>query len=253
MVRILSWNINGIRAAHRNGIVPFLKKECFDIVLFQEVKAGKMQIPEEFHHMGYHIDVCEAGKKGYSGVMAMTSQKPVSISHGIGFSEADGEGRSQIIEFGSYFLVNAYFPNSQRGLLRLDYKIEFDEKFLDFCNGLRKKKPLVICGDFNVAHQEIDIARPRDNRNNAGFTDRERNWMTRFLNAGYVDTFRLFTKEGGHYTWWSYRFDARSRNIGWRIDYFIVSDDIRTRVENSWIVDYANISDHAPVALDLHI
>lgn len=250
-VRLSSWNVNGIRAAYDKGLRDFIVSEDFDIVLIQEIKAEKNQIPEGLCEAGYGKDVHSAVKKGYSGVMAFYKEEPVSISHGIGHKTADSEGRVQVLEYRDFFLVNTYFPNSQRGLSRLDYKLDFDNEFLKFCEDLRRKKGVIVCGDFNVAHEDLDIARPNDNRNNAGFTQQERDWMTQFLDAGYIDTFRMFDKDGGNYTWWTYRFNARSRNIGWRMDYFVVSEELRNNVKSAGILSEVFGSDHAPVYLDL--
>ncbi|SMD30483.1 exodeoxyribonuclease III [Picrophilus oshimae] len=248
-MKILSWNVNGIRAAVKNGILNFINEENPEIVLLQEIKSGKNDLPEELHHMGYKIFINPAEKKGYSGTMALSKVEPLDYSSGIGIKDYDSEGRVQILKYDNFYIINTYFPNSQHGLTRLDYKIDFDNKFLEFCEKLRKEKPLIITGDFNVAHEEIDIARPKDNENNAGFTIQERNWMTEFLNHGYIDTYRYFHKEPGHYSWWSYRFNARAKNIGWRIDYFIVTDDFIKNVKDSIILENVKGSDHAPLEL----
>lgn len=251
--KLVSWNVNGIRAASRNGLVDFVRSSDHDVIMFQEVKAMATQIPEELHHSGYYMNVFPAERAGYSGVMAMFREKPISTRKGMGSSKFDPEGRVQVLEYDNLFLVNAYFPNSQRGLTRLDEKLEFNSLFLEFCQGLRKEKPLVICGDFNVAHTDIDIARPNDNRKNAGFTQEERDWMTSFLSAGYFDTFRMFNSEGGNYTWWTYRFNARERNVGWRIDYFVVSSELEKKVREAGILPDVKGSDHAPIYVDLDI
>ena len=248
-MKILSWNVNGIRAAVKNGVLNFIKSEDPEIILFQEIKSGKNDLPEELHHMGYKIFVNPAEKKGYSGTMALSKVDPVDYSTGIGIKDYDSEGRVQLLKYNDFYIINTYFPNSQHGLTRLDYKLDFDEKFLEFCEKLRLEKPLIITGDFNVAHEEIDIARPKDNENNAGFTIQERNWMTEFLNHGYIDTYRYFHKEPGHYSWWSYRFNARAKNIGWRIDYFIVTQDFIKNVKDSIILENVTGSDHAPLEL----
>lgn len=248
---LISWNVNGIRAATKNGFLDFLKSESSDIIALQEIKADNLQIPEELHHLGYYLNVYPAEKKGYSGTLVMSKEKPISVAKGIGSESYDAEGRVITLEFDKFYFVNAYFPNSQHGLTRLDFKIDFDRSFMEYCETLRKKKPLVICGDFNVAHTEIDIARPKDNEQNAGFTKEEREWMTEFLSNGYIDTFRKFTSEGGHYSWWSYRFNARQKNIGWRIDYFVTSNELDKNVKNSEILEEVKGSDHAPIKLGL--
>ena len=178
-------------------------------------------MPLEITSLGYTAFVNPAVKKGYSGTMTLTRNKPVSARMGIGNREFDDEGRVLSIETEKFWLINAYFPNSQRDLKRLDYKLQFDSEFTGYCLELEKQKPLIICGDFNVAHEDIDIARPDDNRNNAGFTEQERNWMTQFLASGFVDTFRMFNSDPGNYSWWTYRFNARERNIGWRIHWIL--------------------------------
>ncbi|AKA48456.1 exodeoxyribonuclease III [uncultured archaeon] len=250
-VRFASWNVNGIRAASKNGLVEFIEKYEFDAIMLQEIKADKKQVPEELHHYGYYVEVFPSRKKGYSGTMCMFKDKAVSVKNGIGDRDFDSEGRVQVLEYDGYFLVNSYFPNSQRGLTRLGYKLQFNDLFLEFCDDLRKEKPVIICGDFNVAHEDRDIARPNDNRKNAGFTEEERTWMTKFLDSGYLDTFRMFSDEGGQYTWWTYRFNARERNIGWRIDYFIVSEELKNKVKGAGILQEVSGSDHAPVFMEL--
>ncbi len=250
-MKILSWNVNGLRAAVKNGIIPFLEKEDPDIILFQEVKVDKLNIPEELHHLNYKIYLNSADKKGYSGTMALSRTDPDEYMEGIGDKTYDSEGRVQLLKYNDFYLINAYFPNSQHGLPRLDFKLDFNKKILDFMEKLRKEKPLIITGDFNVAHEEIDIARPKDNERNAGFTIEERNSMTEMLNRGYIDTYRYFHKEPDHYSWWSYRFNARDKNIGWRIDYFIVTDDFINNVKDSLILENIKGSDHAPLELIL--
>lgn len=253
MMKLMSWNINGIRAACRNGIPEVLEKENCDAVMLQEVKAQKSQIPDDLLNMKYNIHVNSAERKGYSGTMAMVKKESVKITEGTGHSIADSEGRVQTLEYPEFYLVNCYFPNSQRELTRLDLKIEFDRMIHSYCNRLRKEKPVVICGDFNVAHTELDIARPDENRNNAGFTDREREWMDEFLNDSYVDTFRMFHTGNGNYSWWSYRAGVREKNIGWRIDYFIVSSELESSVRDAYILSHIRGSDHAPVILELDL
>jgi exodeoxyribonuclease-3 len=250
-VKILSWNVNGLRSVLNKGLREMVASRVYDAVLLQEVRVDF--VPVELNGLGYYAYLNSAKKKGYSGVLSLVNQSPVSVRNGLGDPKFDSEGRILTLELPSVFLVNAYFLNSQRGLVRLSQKLEFDESLLRFVEGLRRKKPVVICGDFNVAHQEIDIARPKDNVKNPGFTPEERSWMTEFLKAGYVDTYRMFVKEGGHYSWWSYRFGARKKNIGWRIDYCVVSKEIQDRVTGSSILEDVYGSDHAPVALDLDL
>jgi exodeoxyribonuclease-3 len=245
----LSWNVNGLRSALSKGLLYVVRSADYDAVLLQEIKADT--VPLELSTLGYECFIYPASRRGYSGTLSLVKLKPLSVSMGIGVREFDEEGRVITLEYPEFYLVNAYFPNAQRGLTRLEYKLRFNSKFEEYAQSLRKRKPLVICGDFNVAHTELDIARPKDNVHNAGFTKEERDWMTRFLSLGYLDTFRLFVKEGGHYTWWTYRFNAREKNIGWRIDYFVVSEELRSRVVNAGILGSLRGSDHAPVFLEL--
>ncbi|MCY0851478.1 MAG: exodeoxyribonuclease III [Thermoplasma acidophilum] len=249
LYKFLSWNVNGLRAAVKNGAVSVFKEGDYFGIALQETKADSTSVPEEMYHLGYYLYNNPAKKKGYSGTMSLVKEKPIDVSYGF----ENDEGRILNLEFDKFYFINVYFPNAQHGLTRLDMKLDFDEKFLEYSNELRKKKPLIICGDFNVAHEEIDIARPKDNENNAGFTKEERGWMTKFLDSGYVDTYRIFVKDGGHYSWWSYRFNARAKNIGWRIDYFVVSDDIKDKVKKAEILETVTGSDHAPVTLEVDL
>lgn len=249
-MRLISWNVNGIRAAHRKGLLDFMEERSPDIFCFQETKGGPGDIPAELRHVdGYDSYWYPAQRKGYSGVVTYSRIKPLNVMYGIGDEAFDSEGRVLSMEFEDFYLINAYFPNAQHGLLRLDFKVEFDEKFLEYCEGLRERKPLIICGDFNVAHKEIDIARPKENEGNPGFTKEEREWMTKFLSHGYIDTFRYLHPDEVKYTWWSYRTRARERNIGWRIDYFIVSEELRERIKEANILDDVMGSDHCPIEL----
>ncbi|MGB9734300.1 MAG: exodeoxyribonuclease III [Conexivisphaera sp.] len=248
-MRIASWNVNGIRSATRKGLPEFLRMG-YDVVLLQEVKSDSVPL-DLYSETGYEAYLNPSKRRGYSGTLTLTAVKPLSVSFGIGDPKFDDEGRVITMELDEYYVINAYFPNAQRGLTRLDYKLEFNREFEEFAQGLRRRKPLVIGGDFNVAHTELDIARPKDNVNNAGFTQAERDWMTHFLGLGYVDTFRMFYSDGGHYTWWSYRFNARSKNIGWRIDYLIVSEELRRRVKGAGILKDVVGSDHVPVWVEI--
>ncbi len=251
---LMSWNVNGIRAVYRNGFLKFLEEYKPDILSLQEIKADKKSVPPPVKNYPSYIKYWNpAMRKGYAGTALFTKIKPKDVRFGIGNEKFDGEGRVITANFDKFYLVNVYFPNAQHGLTRLDFKLEFDEEFHKYVNSLRKEKPVVICGDFNVAHKEIDLANPKQNVKNAGFTPEERAWMDRFIADGWVDTFRMFVKEGGHYTWWTYRFNARARNIGWRVDYFIVSEDIRDRVKKSWILKEVYGSDHAPIGLIIDI
>jgi exodeoxyribonuclease-3 len=217
--------------------------------MFQEIKADA--VPPELKETKYEAIIYPAKKKGYSGLMILARIKPKNIIYGIGIPEYDNEARVLSIELDEFYVVNTYFPNSQHGLARLDFKLDFDNKFSIFINKLRQKKEVIVCGDFNVAHTEIDIARPKDNINNAGFTIQERQKMTELLDMGYIDTFRMFTKDPGYYTWWTYRTNAREKNIGWRIDYFIVSKGLKSKVKSAEILNSVKGSDHAPITLDI--
>ncbi len=243
-MKILSWNVNGLKSAINKGLLELINSKMYDVIMLQEVKTDT--IPLGFDQ-SYETYLNASKRKGYSGTLTLTKVKTLSVSYGIGDTKFDSEGRVIVTEFNEFYVINVYFPNAQHGLTRLDYKLEFNTKFENFVQKLRETKPVVIGGDFNVAHEEIDIARPKDNINNAGFTEQERKWMTHFLSLGYVDTFRMFVKEGGHYSWWSYRFHAREKNIGWRIDYIIVSDELKSRVKEAGILEKIKGSDHAPV------
>ncbi len=233
------------------GLLGFLKKENADFVCLQEVKSDPSFI--DFAKLGYRMAYFPARKKGYSGVLTLYKQEPLSIAKGIGKTKFDDEGRVLTLEYSKFYLVNAYFPHTQRGLLRLPFKLAFNKAFETFCRGLRKKKSVVIAGDINVAHREVDLRNPKQNKNNAGFTPVEREWFDGFLKSGYVDTFREFVSSGGKYTWWPYRNNCRERNIGWRIDYFLVTQDLRKKLVNSQILKDVRGSDHCPVSLEIKL
>ncbi len=248
-MKILSWNLNGLKSAMQKGLMDIISSAEYDILAFQEIKNDGRNLPLEITMSGYNITVNPAVKAGYSGTMTMSKFKPVSVSTELSMDE----GRVLNVEMENFYFLNCYFPNSRRDLSRLDLKMDFNNRFMEYCLELDKKKPLIICGDFNVAHEEIDIARPADNHNSAGFTDSERQWFSRFLDSGFVDTFRIFHKEGGMYSWWSYMNRARERNIGWRIDYFVVSRRIRERVRSSEVLGDITGSDHAPIFLEIDL
>ena len=250
-MKLISWNVNGLRAAIKNGFVPFVKSASPDILAIQETKISEDQVPPDLGDLGYSIYVNSAVKKGYSGTMVFSRVPVISTLRGIGDPAYDSEGRVLGLELEDFYFLNIYFPNSQHGLLRLDYKLSFNSAFHRFCNSLQEEKPVLITGDFNVAHKEIDIANPKGNERNAGFTIEERNWMSEFLNDGYVDTFRMFNSEAGQYSWWSYMYNARAKNIGWRIDYFIASESLKHSVKDSSILKDIMGSDHAPVQVIL--
>lgn len=249
--RFLSWNVNGLRAAAEKGFAEIVAELAPDILALQEVKATPEQLPQSVRNIdGYTAYWAPAEKKGYAGVGVYVRREPLAVRYGLGIAEHDAEGRVLTLEYPDFFLVNAYFPNARHGLTRLDYKLRFNRDFLTYVQGVAAKKAVVVCGDFNVAHREIDLANPKQNEQNAGFSPEERAWMDAFLAAGFVDTFRLFHPEGEQYSWWSYRFNARARNIGWRIDYFCVDQKNAGRVKGAAILGTVMGSDHCPVALD---
>lgn len=251
-LRLVSWNLNGLRAVFKKGLIDFIKNINADIISFQEIKVNQTELPVEIYSLDYNVYLNSAIKKGYSGTLILSKSKPLKLKNGINNEKFDNEGRVQTLEFNNFYYINSYFPNSQPDLKRLDYKLEFDKLFLDYTETLRKNKSLIISGDFNVAHTELDIARPKENEHNAGFTKEERAWMSEFLGKGYIDTFRIFTKDGGHYSWWSYRFNARAKNIGWRIDYYIVASELLKNVKSSTILEQVTGSDHAPIMLEIN-
>jgi len=249
-MKLISWNVNGLRACVGKNFMEDFEKLNADIFCLQETKLQEGQITLDLP--GYHQYWNYAEKKGYSGTAVFTRKEPLSVAYGIGVEEHDHEGRVITLEFEDYYLVTVYTPNSQEGLKRLDYRMQWEDDFLAYIQSLDKKKPVIYCGDLNVAHQEIDLKNPKTNRKNAGFTDEERAKMTTVLSSGFVDTFRYFYPDAeGVYSWWSYRFRAREKNAGWRIDYFIVSERLKDRLENASIHTEIFGSDHCPVELDL--
>jgi exodeoxyribonuclease III len=256
-MKILSWNVNGIRAVGKNGFFEWLDKESPDVICLQETKAHPDQLEDSYlAPFGYQSIFHSAKKPGYSGVATYfkvnTRQRPVDFREGIGVDSIDDEGRVLVSEFKDFFLINAYFPNSQREHTRLGYKLDFCKTIMQFCEKLLKTgKGVVLCGDYNIAHQEIDLRNPQSNKNNAGFLPQEREWMGQFLSRGWIDTFRHFCKEDGHYSWWSYRPGVRERNIGWRIDYHCVNTQFLPAVKRAWIMPEVLGSDHCPVAIEL--
>jgi exodeoxyribonuclease-3 len=250
-MKLLSWNVNGLRAALRKNFLDFLAAEAPDVIALQETKCTAEDVPTEWQ--GYQPFWHSAEKKGYSGTGLLTKTPPLSVSRGIGVPEHDKEGRVITLEFEAFILVNVYVPNSQRELARLGYRQEWDRAFVGYLSGLQARKPLVCCGDLNVAHQARDLARPKDNVRTHGFTVEERAGFDAFLNAGLIDTFREFVQEGGHYTWWSQMNRARERNIGWRIDYFLASAALQPALRRAWILPEVAGSDHCPVGLELAV
>lgn len=250
MTKFISWNVNGLRACNGKGFSEAFKALDADFFCLQETKMQAGQLDLQFE--GYKSYWSYADKKGYSGTAIYTRHEPLAVSYGLGIDEHDHEGRVITLEMPEYFVVTAYVPNSQDGLRRLDYRMKWDKDFRNYLMELRKKKPVIACGDFNVAHQEIDLKNPKSNRRNAGFTDEEREQFTHLLNAGFTDTFRFFhPDETGIYSWWSYRFKAREKNAGWRIDYFIVSDDLNDQLADAKIHTEIFGSDHCPVEVVL--
>src|SRR5262245_17910898 len=250
-MKLISWNVNGIRAVLKKGFLDFLTTEKPDAICLQETKAAPEDVAETIWPRGYHAFWNAAEKKGYSGVLTLTKHEPISVTRGIAIVDHDREGRVLTTELEEFFLVNVYVPNSKRELTRLPYRQTWDRDFLGYLKGLEKKKPVIFCGDLNVAHTEIDLARPKDNVKNHGFTPEERAGFTAFMQAGFIDTFREFEKGAGHYTWWSQMGGARSRNIGWRIDYFIASQSLLPQLKAATIYKDVIGSDHCPIGLEL--
>ncbi|AUZ28569.1 exodeoxyribonuclease III [Bacillus cabrialesii] len=252
-MKLISWNVNGLRAVMRKmDFLAYLKEEDADIICLQETKIQDGQV--DLQPDGYHVYWNYAVKKGYSGTAVFSKQEPLRVMYGIGIDEHDQEGRVITLEFENMFVMTVYTPNSKRGLERIDYRMQWEEALLGFIIELDKKKPVVLCGDLNVAHQEIDLKNPKANRKNAGFSDQERGAFTRFLEAGFVDSFRhVYPDLEGAYSWWSYRAGARDRNIGWRIDYFIVSERLKEQIEDAGISADVMGSDHCPVELMINI
>ncbi|MCI7735782.1 MAG: exodeoxyribonuclease III [Clostridiales bacterium] len=251
-MKLISWNVNGLRACLGKGFMDYFTAESADFFCLQETKMqpGQAQVPAE----GYHEFFNSAEKKGYSGTAIFAKQEPLSVSYGMGSELHDHEGRLITLEYDRFYLVTVYTPNSQRELTRLMYRLCWEEDFRLYLKRLDEKKPVIVCGDMNVAHKEIDLKNPKTNTGNAGFTPQEREAMTRLLDSGFVDTFRLLHPDAtGAYSWWSYMFNARANNAGWRIDYFLVSERIRNRVREARIDAHVMGSDHCPVVLDIDL
>jgi exodeoxyribonuclease-3 len=250
----MTWNVNGIRAAQKGGFLKWFADHAADIVCVQETKARPEQLDEAMlHPEGYHSYWHSAEKPGYSGVATYSKREPLDVKYGLGIPEIDREGRVLILEYPDFSMVNAYFPNSQREHTRLDYKLEFCAQMLKFLEARRQQgKHVVLCGDLNIAHRAIDLKNPKQNENNAGYLPEERAWMDHFIDqTGYVDAFRNFTPDPGHYTWWSYRPGVREKNIGWRLDYFVVNPELKGRLKLCEIQPHVRGSDHCPVSLRL--
>ncbi len=251
-MKFISWNVNGLRACMQKGFADFFLSADADIFCVQETKLQEGQI--EFAPDGYFCYWNYAEKKGYSGTAIFTKKEPISVTYGMGIEEHDKEGRLITLEFDDFYFITVYVPNSKRELLRLDYRMEWEDAFRDYINRLNEKKPVVFCGDLNVAHCEIDLKNPKTNHNNAGFTDRERNKFTQLLDGGYTDTFRYFYPDAtGIYSWWSYMFKAREKNAGWRIDYFVTSKSLDKKLVDAKIHTDIFGSDHCPVELEIDL
>ena len=252
MLRIISWNVNGIRAISQKGFQSWIDAEQPDLLCVQETKAHPDQLTADLlAPKGYQSVFHSAQKKGYSGVATYFKKEPLSVTD-MGIEAYDSEGRVQALEYKNFTLINAYFPNSQEERARIAYKVAFCDDMLAYCNRLAKAgKNIVLCGDYNIAHKPIDLARPKENENSAGYYIEERQSMEKFLGAGYIDTFRHFTPDPGHYTWWSYRGGARERNVGWRIDYHCVNKDFIKQVKAAHIMPHVMGSDHCPVVVDI--
>ena len=251
-MKLISWNVNGLRACVGKGFLDFFEKENADIFCIQETKLQEGQI--ELDMPGYYQYFNSAEKKGYSGTAIFTKKEPISVTKGIGVEEHDHEGRVITLEYDDYYVVTVYTPNSQRELTRLDYRMEWEKAFLAYIKGLEGKRPVIFCGDLNVAHKEIDLKNPSTNHKSAGFTDEERQKFTELLDAGFIDTFRYFYPDvTGVYSWWSYMFQARAKNAGWRIDYFVVSECLKDKLTDAKIHTDIMGSDHCPVELTIDL
>lgn len=252
-MKLVSWNVNGIRACGKSGFLKWFEEEGADIVCVQEIKAHPDQLEDSFKNpMKYHAIWNPAQKAGYSGTAIFSKKEPTDVQIGLGDKEIDKEGRVIIAKYPKFTLINSYFPNSQRDHARLPFKLEFCKKFLKKAESLRKKgENVIMCADWNIAHQEIDLKNPKSNKKNAGFLPEERAWMDEFIKTGYVDAFRQFQSEGGHYTWWSYRPGVREKNVGWRLDYFMVNEEFKDCLKTSYHRNEIFGSDHCPVVVEL--
>lgn len=251
-MKFISWNVNGLRACMTKGFMDFFDKMDADFFCLQEIKLSEGQI--EWEKEGYHAYWNYAEKKGYSGTAIFTKHEPINVAYGIGIDEHDHEGRVITLEYDDFYMVTCYTPNSQNELARLDYRMVWEDDFRAYLNGLKAKKSVIICGDLNVAHKEIDLKNPKTNRRNAGFTDEEREKMSVLLESGFIDTFRYFYPDMTDiYSWWSYRFKAREKNAGWRIDYFLASEDLKDKLKSAAIHTDVIGSDHCPVEVTVEL
>jgi exodeoxyribonuclease-3 len=254
-IKLLSWNVNGLRAVFKKGFAPWVEKTSPDILCLQETKAKPEQVQKELEAVsGYQIHFCSAQRPGYSGVALFSKEKPWSVKQSFGAERFDDEGRIIQADYGKFILFNIYFPNGKASPQRLQYKMDFYQAFLaEIKKLLKKDKKIIICGDVNTAHKEIDLARPRENSKVSGFLPQEREWIDRFLEAGFIDTLRLFDQSPGRYTWWDMISRARDRNVGWRIDYFYVSGNLKRNVNKAYILPEVMGSDHCPIGLEMEI
>lgn len=253
-MKLLSWNVNGIRAVTKKGLPDFLRQAQPDIFGIQEIKiSSEARLNEKFDFAKYLEYWNPADRPGYSGTAVLTKTEPLSVKNGIGKKQFDQEGRVQTLEYPQFYFVNTYFPNAQPELKRIDYKEQFNKEVLKYIKKLDKQKPVIITGDFNVAREEIDLKNPKPNVGNPGFSDQERQWAKKYIEAGFVDTFRYLHPDKIQYSWWSYRFQARTKNIGWRIDYFLVSKRFIKKVKKAYILDQVMGSDHAPIGIEIEI
>ena len=254
-IRLLSWNVNGIRAVYKKGFLDWFAQESPDILCLQETKANEDQLSTALKDIeGYTSYFSSAERKGYSGVAIYTKKKPASVSNGFGIDQFDNEGRTLIVDYGDFVLFNIYFPNGKSSAERLDYKMRFYDAFLEFIDRMKQEnRNVVVCGDVNTAHKEIDLARPKENSKISGFLPEEREWMDKFVGHGYVDTFRMFNDQPGNYSWWDQMTRARDRNVGWRIDYFFVNEDFRSHIKDAFILPDVMGSDHCPVGINVDV
>jgi exodeoxyribonuclease-3 len=254
-MRLISWNVNGIRAADRKGLFDWFNNESPDVLCLQEIKAQPEQVPPHLRNIpGYNIYWNPAERKGYSGVVTFSREKSIDTKKGFGIDKFDVEGRTLICKFPSFVLFNIYFPNGKKNKERLDYKLDFYDTFLAYADNLKAEgNNIVVCGDVNTAHKEIDLARPKENEKVSGFLPVERAWLDTFIDHGYVDTFRHFNKDSDQYTWWDMKTRARDRNVGWRIDYFFVNKEFLPNIKNAFIMKDIMGSDHCPIGIDIEV
>jgi exodeoxyribonuclease-3 len=249
-MKLLSWNVNGVRAALGKGLLDWMQATGADAIFLQEVKAQPGDVQGVNWPKGYEVHWNAAQKKGYSGTALFTRRKPLAVTHGIGSSDHDAEGRAITVELDDCYLIGVYVPNAQPELVRIGFRQAWDRALLNYAKKLEQKKPVIFCGDLNVAHEEIDLARPKENVGNPGFSDQERAGFRDYLGAGFIDTFRHFEKGPGHYSWWTYRAGARAKNVGWRIDYCMASAALQPRLKRAWIESQVTGSDHCPVGVE---